>query len=140
MSMEGIRPLTNDLITKALDAREYQYFVDDDGDVGGYWDENLFYFLRIGEAQEVLLVRLRAQRTFGTDDLPRLYSFCNGWNDDKLWPKAYVRVGTGEAVHVYGELVTDLEHGVAAPQLDQLLMCAISSGCELGGAVTELTL
>jgi hypothetical protein len=140
MSMEGILPLTNDLITKALDTREYQFFVDDDGDVGGYWDENLFYFLRIGEDQEVLLVRLRAQRTFGTDDIPRLYSFCNSWNDDKLWPKAYVKVGAGEAVHVYGELATDLEHGVALRQLDQLIMCAISSGCELARTVAELAL
>ena len=138
--MEELLPLTNDLITATLDARDYKYFVDEDGDVGGYWDETLFYFLRIGQEQEVLLARLRAQRTFGTDDIPRLYSFCNGWNDDRLWPKAYVKVGANETVHVYGELATDLEKGVAQAQLDQLIMCAISSGCELAGAVAELTL
>jgi len=139
MSTETLLPLSNELITATLDSRGYRYFVDNDGDVGGYWDENLFYFFRIGKAQEVLLIRVRAQRAFSTDDIPRLYSFCNGWNDDKLWPKAYVAVNSGHA-HVYGELATDLEHGVAQPQLDQLILCAISSGCELAATVTALEL
>lgn len=136
-------PLTNDLIIAAFETRGYKYFTDSDGDIGGYWDENLFYFFRMGNDHEVLVIRVRSQRTFTTDDIPRLFSFCNSWNDDKLWPKAYVHVADGDGgnkVYVYGELATDLEHGVTPEQLDQLLLCGISSGCELAAAVESLEL
>lgn len=134
-------PLTNDLITAAFDARGYKYFTDSDGDLGGYWDDNLFYFFRMGSRQELLVIRVQAERAFGTDDIPRLYSFCNGWNDERFWPKAYVHVSDGdERARVYGEVATDLEHGVTREQLDQLLLCGISSGCELSAAVSAVRL
>jgi hypothetical protein len=133
-----VRPLTNELITAVLDTHEFTYFTDDDGDIGGWWEENLVYFFRLGEDGSMLQVRIRAPRGFDVDDVPRLYEFCNSWNHDKLWPKAYVHVNDDGSVAVCGELFADLQRGVSQEQLDQLLMCGIVTGCELAAAVGEL--
>jgi Putative bacterial sensory transduction regulator len=133
-----VRPLTNELITAVLDAREFTYFTDDDGDVGGWWEDNLVYFFRLGTDHSMLQVRIRARRSFVVEDVPRLYEFCNTWNHDKLWPKAYVHVNDDGSAIICGEVFADLERGVTLQQLDQLMMCGISTGCEMATAADEL--
>lgn len=136
--LEPLRPLTNELITGVLRDHGYKYFTDSDGDVGGHWDNTLIYFFRLGDNGEMFQVRAMARRVFGIDDVPRLYAFCNSWNHDKLWPKAYVHVSDDGTAGVYGEVTTDLERGVTFSQLDQLIACGISTGCALAEAVAEL--
>jgi hypothetical protein len=135
---EVLRPLSNELISAVLDTRQYQYFTDSDGDIGGHWDDNLIYFFRLGQGREMLQVRVMARRVFNVDDVLRLYAFCNGWNHDKLWPKAYVHVADDGSAGIYGEVTTDLERGVTLGQLDQLIACGISTGCALAEAVADL--
>jgi Putative bacterial sensory transduction regulator len=135
---QELQPLSNELIIAALDGRDFAYKIDDDGDVLGNWQGTLIYFFRIGEQRELLQVRVLTQRTFSTDDVPRLYSFCNHWNHDKLFPKAYVHVADDGAARVVGEVVADWEHGVTLKQLDQVMLCGIATGCQLADAVSEL--
>ena len=135
---ELLQPLSNELIIAALDRRGFAHKVDDDGDVLGNWQGTLIYFFRIGERRELLQVRALTQRTFSTDDVPRLYAFCNAWNHDKLFPKAYVHVADDGAARVVGEVVTDWEHGVTLEQLDQVMLCGIATGCQLAEAISEL--
>ncbi|HEX8630118.1 MAG TPA: YbjN domain-containing protein [Catenuloplanes sp.] len=131
-------PLSAELITNVLDARQFKHFTDDDGDIAGQWDGNLIYFFRLGRAGEMLQVRTLTSTDFTVDDVPRLYAFCNAWNHDKLWPKAYVHVGDDGTARVVGEVLADLEKGVALPQLDQLIACGVVTGCQLADAVAEL--
>jgi Putative bacterial sensory transduction regulator len=133
-----LQRLTNELIAGVLADRGYKYFTDSDGDIGGHWDNTLIYFFRLGEYHEMLQVRAMARRTFSIDEVPRLYAFCNSWNHDKLWPKAYVHVSDDGTAGVYGEVTTDLEKGVTVAQLDQFIACGISTGCALAEAVAEL--
>jgi hypothetical protein len=135
---QPLQRLTNAMISEVLTDRGYKYFTDSDGDIGGHWDNTLIYFFRLGEHQEMLQVRAMARRTFSIEDVPRLYAFCNSWNHDKLWPKAYVHVSDDGTAGVYGEVTTDLEQGVTVAQLDQLISCGISTGCALAEAVAEL--
>jgi Putative bacterial sensory transduction regulator len=135
---EQLQPLSNELITAALDARGFTYSVDDDGDVLGNWQGTLVYFFRIGERREMLQVRALPPRAFSTDDVPLLYAFCNAWNHDKLFPKAYVHVADDGTARVVGEVVVDWEHGVTPRQLDQVMLAGIATGCELSDAVAEL--
>ncbi len=137
-SVDTLLPLSNELITGVLRERGYRYFTDSDGDIGGHWDNTLIYFFLLGEHNEMLQVRAMARSTFGIEDVPRLYAFCNSWNHDKLWPKAYVHVSDDGTAGVYGEVTTDLEKGVTVAQLDQLIACGISTGCALAEAVAEL--
>lgn len=131
-------PLSAELITSVLDARQFSYFTDDDGDIAGRWEGNLIYFFRLGRDGEMLQVRTLTSTEFSTDDVPRLYAFCNAWNHDKLWPKAYVHVGDDGTARVVGEVLADLEKGVALPQLDQLIACGVVTGCQLAEAVAAL--
>ena len=126
------------MITSALDARGFNYFVDGDGDVAGNFQGNLIYFFRIGEQQEMLQVRALTATAFGMEDVTRLYEFCNAWNHDRLWPKAYVHIGDDGTVNVIGEVLADWEKGVTPEQLDQVLICGIATGCQLAEAVAEL--
>ena len=133
-----MQEFTQDLITAALDARGFTYFVDADGDVAGNFQGNLIYFFRIGEQREMLQVRAMVQHVFGMDDVARLYEFCNAWNHDRLWPKAYVHVSDDGTVNVIGEVLADWEKGVTPEQLDQVLICGIATGCQLSDAVLAL--
>ncbi len=131
----GPQPLTHQRIIDCLDARGLQYGVDDDGDIGGYWDGHLFYFFRMGQAEEYLQVRGRWNRVVPGDQLAPVMALVNAWNADKLWPKGYVRLEGGderpEVVGVYAEHTVDYEHGLTDAQLDQHLACGISTSLQL---------
>jgi hypothetical protein len=135
---QTLQPLTNDLIAAVLGARGYTFYTDADGDLVGKWDENLIYFFRLGTDGDLLQVRTLSATTFSIDDVPELYAFCNTWNHDRLWPKAFVHVNDDGSARVCGEVVADLERGVTPHQLDQLINCGISTGCQMSEAVAEL--
>ncbi|MFC3505128.1 YbjN domain-containing protein [Micromonospora krabiensis] len=134
----SLRPLTGALIAAVLGNRGYAVTADPDGDLFGRWDDNLIWFLRLGEAGELLQVRTMVGPTFPIERVPELYAFCNSWNHDRLWPKAFVHVDDDGWARVYGEVITDLERGVTPHQLDQLLDCGISTGCQLAAEVGRL--
>jgi hypothetical protein len=136
--VQTLAPLTNELIASVLSARGYNFGTDDDGDIGGMWDDNLIYFFRRGAEGEMLQIRILAATDFTVDDVPRLYAFCNEWNHDRLWPKAFVHVNDDGTARVCGEVTTDLERGVSAAQLDQLIGCGISTGCQMAEEAARL--
>ena len=122
--------LTHQRLIDVLDAREMNYAVDDDGDVGGYWDGHLFYFFRMGGQQEYLQTRGRWNRRVGVEEYARVVDLVNTWNSEKLWPKGYVRAEDG-VVGVYAEHTVDYEHGVTDEQLDLHLACGITTALSL---------
>lgn len=132
----ALAPLARDRITAALDAREMQYGIDEDGDVGGYWDGHLFYFFIMGQHDEYLQVRGRWNRKVGLDQLAPLLEIVNEWNASHLWPKGYVRA-EDDVVGVYAEHTVDYEHGVADAQVDLQLACGISTALQLFAHIDE---
>ncbi|MEV1328999.1 YbjN domain-containing protein [Micromonospora costi] len=133
-----LRPLTGELIAAVLGNRGYAVTADAEGDLVGRWDENLVWFLRLGEVGELLQIRTMVAPTFPIEQVPALHEFCNTWNHDRLWPKAFVHVDDDGRARVCGEVIADLERGVTPHQLDQLLDCGISTGCQLAAAVGRL--
>jgi len=133
----GPAPLTQARVIERLEARGFGYKVDPDGDVGGMWDDHLFYFFVLGASDEYLQVRGRWSRTVAVGEVAALLEAVNAWNTDKLWPKCYVRVD-GTDVGVYAEHVVDYEHGVTDEQLDLHLACGISTGLQLFTHLDEL--
>jgi hypothetical protein len=136
--LQTLQPLSNDLIGAVLSARGYTFYTDGDGDLVGRWDDNLIYFFRLGADGELLQVRTMAATTFPIDEVPALYAFCNNWNHDRLWPKAFVHVNDDGSARICGEVTADLAQGVTLYQLDQLINCGISTGCQLSETVAEL--
>ena len=62
---DGLAPLSRDRITACLEARGFNFGIDDDGDVGGVWDGHLFYFFVLGQSGEYLQSRGRWNRVLG---------------------------------------------------------------------------
>ena len=52
-------PLTKERIAAFLTSQEWFFSEDADGDLGGAWDDNVFYFFVMGKSDEVLQVRGR---------------------------------------------------------------------------------
>ncbi|MBO0869972.1 MAG: YbjN domain-containing protein [Micromonosporaceae bacterium] len=135
--VEILRPLTRELVATVLDSNGYHHAVDEDGDIYGWWEQNLIYFL-LDQARETVQVRTRAHRVFPVQDVPRLYAFCNHWNQERFWPKAYLLVLEDQPVTVWGEVIARLAAGVTTEQLDRIVQCGIATGCDLAAAVAEL--
>lgn len=133
-----LRPLTGELIAAVLKNRGYAFQSGPDGDLLGRWGDSLIYFLRLGSSGELLQVRTMTAPAFPIGYVPSLYTFCNSWNHDRLWPKAFVHVDDDGRARVCGEVIADLERGVTPHQLDQLIDCGISTGCQLTAAVGRL--
>ncbi len=129
-SVPGPQPLSHQRVIDVLDAREMNYGVDDDGDIGGYWDGHLFYFFRLGGQQEYLQTRGRWNRKVGIDQYARVVDLVNTWNSEKLWPKGYVRA-EDDVVGVYAEHTVDYEHGATDEQIDLHLACGITTALSL---------
>lgn len=134
----AVRPLTGELVAAVLAARGRPVGRASNGDLVGRFDDNLIWFLRLGAAGELLQVRTMVAPTFGIERVPDLYAFCNAWNHDRLWPKAFVHVDDAGRARIHGEVITDLERGVTPHQLDRLLDCGITTGCQLAVAVGRL--
>jgi Putative bacterial sensory transduction regulator len=133
-----VTPLTLAAVTAALDARGDHYRVSGDGVVAGRWGAAYVQIERIGERQEILRVRAVAARRLDASRLFDAYEFCNGWNHDKLLPKAYVVEESGGSLAIAGDAATDLEHGVTPEQLAVLLNAALVTGATLASAVDDL--
>ncbi|WP_262287407.1 YbjN domain-containing protein [Micromonospora sp. MA102] len=135
---QTLRPLTGELIAAVLANRGYAVTEDADGDLVGRWGDSLIWFFRRGTAGELLQVRTVTAHRFGIEQVPDLHAFCNAWNHDRLWPKAFVHVADDGLAQVCGEVTTDLERGVTPHQLDQLVDCGVTTGCQLAAAVADL--
>jgi hypothetical protein len=122
-------PLTRDRVAETLDAHGYHHRIDDDGDLTGVWNESRFWFLLLGEEHEILQVRGRWHRQLPVAGRRAVTLALNDWNRERIWPKLYVREEEGQLA-IYSEVSTDLEHGVTAEQLDQIVSCGRGTGVQ----------
>ncbi|GAB2460136.1 YbjN domain-containing protein [Xylanimonas ulmi] len=120
--------LSHDRVVAWLERSGFSYFADSDGDLGGLWHGRLFYFLVLGERDEVLQVRGQWHRQATIERLEELLEVCNAWNADHICPKTYTRVRDDGGVVVCAETTVDVEHGVTDDQLEQLLQCGLMTG------------
>ncbi|RIV40784.1 type III secretion system chaperone family protein [Micromonospora radicis] len=133
-----LRPLTHDLVAAVLANRGHPVTVDPGGSLVGRWPDAHIWFLRSGDAGELLQVRTVAIHPFPVETVPTLHEFCNSWNRDRFWPKAFVHVDDAGRARVCGEVTTDLERGVTPHQLDRLLDRGVRAGCRLVAEVGRL--
>ncbi|SCL30667.1 Putative sensory transduction regulator [Micromonospora nigra] len=133
-----LRPLTRDLVAEVLAAQGHAVTPDDRGDLVGRWQDALIWFLLCGAAGEMLQVRTLAAPAFAIDHVPALHAFCNSWNRDRFWPKAFVHVDDAGRARVCGEVITDLERGATTHQLARLLDRGVATGRRLAAATGHL--
>ena len=132
-------PLTQDRVAAYLGRRGYRFAIDDDGDLTGTWDESRFWFLLLGEHEEILQVRGRWHRQLPTEQRRSLALALNDWNRERIWPKVYVREEEG-LLTLYSEVSIDLEHGVTDPQLAQAIACGLGTGVKMFDSLAGILL
>lgn len=123
-------PLTRDRVATYLAGRGYRYLVDEDGDLTGMWEGSRFWFLLLGDHQEILQVRGRWHRTLPVRQRSSVLLAANDWNRERIWPKVYLREEDDELA-LYSEVSVDLEHGATDTQLSQLLACGLGTGVQM---------
>ncbi len=129
-------PLTRDRIADYLRGEGYQIHLDDDGDVAGVWNTHRFWFMVLGDRQEVLQVRGRASVELPAERRAAALLAVNDWNRDRIWPKAYLRE-ENDGVALYGEVSADLEHGATDDQLARLVDCGLATCIQLFEAMVR---
>jgi hypothetical protein len=127
----GLRPLSKERIKDALQAEDWTFSVDSDGDIGGLWDSNVFYFFTYGEEQEILQVRGRWHQDLPIELRGWVREMLDEWHFAKIWPKAYTTVDDAGRVWVLAEHSVDWEHGVSDDQLRLTIRCAITTSLSL---------
>ncbi|MDR2372746.1 MAG: YbjN domain-containing protein [Bifidobacteriaceae bacterium] len=126
-----LAPLTKERIQDALRAEDWVFNVDSDGDIGGLWDSNAFYFFVYGEQQEILQIRGRWHQDLPIELRQQVREALDEWHFAKIWPKGYTTVDDSGRVWVLAEHSVDWEHGVSDEQLRLTLRCAITTALSL---------
>ena len=52
-------PLTRERVIALFKKRDWRYFIDSEGDLGGIWDDATFYFFFHGEMKEIFWIHAR---------------------------------------------------------------------------------
>lgn len=133
------RPLTTQRIAADLARRGYKFRVDPDGDVTGTWDGNRFWFLLLGEHDEILQIRGRwAGSLASSSSRLSVLQATNDWNRERIWPKVYARSET-HGLTLYSEVSVDFEHGATDDQLAQTVSCGLVTAAQFFASVSALT-
>ncbi len=140
-SVSGVRQpaaVTQERMKGWLTQNGFHFFIDSDEDLGGIWDSRVFFFLLMGDESEILQIRSQWNREVTIERIDEVLSFCNEWNTERIWPKAYVRVRDNGMIQTCAEMSVDLEKGVTDAQLGIQLGCGLNSQTVFWNALDEL--
>lgn len=132
------RPLSHVRVADDLTRRGYRFRTDDDGDVTGTWDGNRFWFLLLGDHDEILQVRGRWAGTVPEGARLAVLQAVNDWNRERVWPKVYTRA-EGAGLALYAEVSVDFEHGATDEQLAATVSCGLVTSSQFFSTVGAMT-
>ena len=127
------------LIQQVMDATGAAYIADD-GDIYGRWEQGLFHFTDLGgnEHDPVLQVHGTWERCLGEADVARAVTFCNEWNAENVWPKAYAQLDEEyRIVGIFGETTVDLSAGLTLELVRSVVHQGIETALGLFEAAAE---
>jgi hypothetical protein len=128
-------PLSVQRIGDYLTGRGYHFRVDDDGDITGTWEGHRFWFLLLGEKQEILQVRGCWSDPIHAASRLDALQVDNDWNRERIWPKVYLRADRSGPTLLYAEISVDFEYGATDIQLGQIIACGLGTAVQLFRAI-----
>jgi hypothetical protein len=137
VAVDKPRPLSTQRVGDDLSRRGYRFRIDDDGDVTGTWDGNRFWFLLLGEHDEILQVRGRWAGNLPAGARLAVLQAANDWNRERIWPKVYTREESS-GLALYAEVSVDFEHGATEEQLAQTVSCGLVTASQFFSTVASL--
>ncbi|MDR2620266.1 MAG: YbjN domain-containing protein [Propionibacteriaceae bacterium] len=111
-------PISKERIRRALDSQDYNYGADEDGDIWGGWDNNTFWFVLLGKAQEILVIRGRWDKRLDPQQRAEVLPVLDDWSRQHIFPKPLtVTFAEDNDLRVFGEVAIDCENGITDEQL-----------------------
>ncbi|WP_172192638.1 YbjN domain-containing protein [Actinomyces faecalis] len=126
-SAQVLAPLSQDRLVALFKERDWRYFIDSDGDLGGMWDDATFYFTLAGEKQEVLRIWAQLPGTVDATHLEQVRTVLDASHRRSAWPTASYRIDDDGEVRVFASHAVDYEYGLSDLQLAQHVDCAIAT-------------
>ena len=123
-------PISQDRLIEIFKSNDWKYFIDSDGDLGGMWESNQFFFFIAGENKDGLVVQGRWHDSISFDKMRDLQNLIDEWNATKLWPKCYSRTDDNGRISVFTEVAQTWRYGATEAQLLQQLTCALSTSVD----------
>lgn len=136
-------PLTKERIQASLKRNEWNYFIDDQGDIGSAWDVGRVYYLLLRDGKgpaTVLLIAGYWEGVLTREQIVPAIDMANDWQAVNAMPKAYVQAREDKGVikgYVRGDWVLGLKGGVTDEQLDGVIHSATLSVMKFFEAATE---
>ena len=73
-------PISQERLIDLFKERGWHYFVDSDGDLGGTWDDDQFYFMLRGENKEILHIQSLWHLSVPMDKIEEARAFIREWH------------------------------------------------------------
>lgn len=106
-----------------------QFGQDPGGNLYADWEDLRLWFLAVGQADEIMAMRLRWDYRPPAELFGAVLPTLNDWNNGHFWPRATASVHEGRVV-VAADLVVDLETGASDEMLVQQVRCMVGTGLE----------
>ena len=136
-SGDSVRPISKERIEKIFDGQGWYYGRDDDDDVCGRCDGAPFFFLFMGQMNEILSVTSRMAEEVPMEQEAELNGVIEDWHRDRIWPKAFYAPTDDGTLRVMTEVNVDYEHGATDAQLLQQINCSIATQLSLYDHIRE---
>ena len=117
-SGSALLPPNRDRIEACMKANDWVYRIDDDGDVGGMWGGNVFFFLLMGKEETTLQIRGRYRHSFTLSQKAEVLEVLDRWHDGWIFPKGYTNTDDEGRVWVMSEHSVDLRNGASDADID----------------------
>lgn len=129
-------PLSRDRLVALCQQRGWNYFIDNQGDLGGHWVDARYYFLVRGSQDEILVIHGIWNRMLPFESLATVRSAILFWHRDRLWPTLTHHIHDDGTIEVGSDVAIDLEHGATDAQLADHIDRAVSTSGQAFAALS----
>ncbi|MBB4072166.1 YbjN domain-containing protein [Leucobacter sp. OH2974_COT-288] len=135
---EMLKPVASERVETLLKEMNYSYGRDDENDLMGLWDGNVFYFLA-PPSGDLLQIMSFFRHDFAAQHEEQLRDFIDEWHRTKYWPRlTMLRVGEDESeLRIRADHGVHYEHGASDEQLRLQINCALQTALRSYSALTQ---
>ncbi|WP_128772179.1 type III secretion system chaperone family protein [Actinomyces oricola] len=122
-------PLSVERLERIFEHKSWYYRLDEDGDLTGRWDNEIFTFMLRGPDRDILNIMGYMCEDIPMSRLEEARFALEEWHHSHLWPTCFWRENedAGLTFSVGASVAVDWEHGVTDDQLAQQIDCALST-------------
>lgn len=122
----GLQPLTRDRVEAVLKSLDFEYDVDEDGDIATGFEDGV-YWIFVDEEEGILSVRGQWRGILPESMHAEAMQAAHEWNRERIWPKTFADLTDLQDVFLVTGYTVDYQPGVSDDQIEQHIRCAIGT-------------